>query len=70
MDGIKLSQGTSNIPGGSGGEDDAKRAQEEQMRRDLLATVLAIPARERRAFFPNRQCASCSLFLLNVQCHG
>ncbi|EDR10969.1 uncharacterized protein LACBIDRAFT_316012 [Laccaria bicolor S238N-H82] len=47
MDGIKLPQGTSKIPDGSGGEDDAKRAQEEQMRRDLLRTVLATPARER-----------------------
>lgn len=32
----------------AGGEDDKKRAGEEQMRRDLLATVLDSGARERR----------------------
>lgn len=70
MDGIKLSRGTSKIPDGSGGEDDAKRAQEEQMRRELLTTVLATPARERCAFFPNQQCPLSSFVRLNVQCHG
>lgn len=34
---------------GEGGEDDGKRAAEEQMRRDLLATVLDTAARERLA---------------------
>ena len=34
--------------GGEGGEDEGKRAAEEQMRRDLLATVLDHAARERR----------------------
>ena len=34
-------------------EEAAKRAQEEQMRRDLMATVLEPAARERR------ECASC-----------
>lgn len=33
--------------GGESGEDDGKRAAEEQMRRDLLATVLDSAARER-----------------------
>lgn len=32
----------------AGGEDDGKRVAEEQMRRDLLATVLDSAARERR----------------------
>lgn len=42
-------QGTPNPNGGYGNdkEGDAKRAQEEQMRRDLLATVLDTAARER-----------------------
>lgn len=63
MDGLKLSQGTTKIPGGSGGgEDEAKRAQEEQMRRDLLTAVLATPARERCAFFPNQQLSSLLIF--------
>ncbi|KAI0928007.1 hypothetical protein AcW1_005390 [Taiwanofungus camphoratus] len=35
--------------GGDGGEDESKRAAEEQMRRDLLATVLDSAARERLA---------------------
>jgi len=35
--------------GGEGGEDEGKRAAEEQMRRDLLATVLDNSARERLA---------------------
>jgi programmed cell death protein 5 len=43
----------SQIPAGSraqnGAEDEAKRAQEEQMRRDMIATVLDSAARERRA---------------------
>jgi programmed cell death protein 5 len=34
-------------PQQGGAEDEAKRAQEEQMRRDLLATVLDSAARER-----------------------
>ena len=33
-------------------EEDAKRAQEEQMRRDLLTTVLDTAARERRIYVP------------------
>lgn len=33
---------------GNGGEEEAKRATEDQMRRDLLATVLDSAARERR----------------------
>ena len=43
------SQSTPNPNGGYGNdkEGDAKRAQEEQMRRDLLATVLDTAARER-----------------------
>jgi len=43
------SQSTQNTNGGYGNdkEGDAKRAQEEQMRRDLLATVLDTAARER-----------------------
>jgi len=40
------SQSTS-IPNGNDKESDANRAQEEQMRRDLLATVLDTAARER-----------------------
>lgn len=35
--------------GGKGNEEDSKqRAEEQQMKRDLLATVLEAPARERR----------------------
>ena len=43
-----LPQGTP-LPGGGpqGGEDEAKKAQEEQMRRDVMATVLDTGARER-----------------------
>ena len=46
------SQTTPNPNGGYGNdkEADAKRAQEEQMRRDLLATVLDTAARERRIY--------------------
>ena len=43
-------QGTPN-PIGNDKEGDAKRAQEEQMRRDLLATVLDTAARERRTIY-------------------
>ena len=44
------SQSAPNSNGGYGNdkEADAKRAQEEQLRRDLLATVLDTAARERR----------------------
>ncbi|OBZ75631.1 Programmed cell death protein 5 [Grifola frondosa] len=48
----QLQQNTSNGAGGAqapGGEDESKRAAEEQMRRDLLATVLDSAARERLA---------------------
>lgn len=40
------------IPNGNDKDDDAKRAQEEQMRRDLLATVLDTEARGRRIYVP------------------
>lgn len=43
----QLQQNGSRGPTGEGGEDDSKRAAEEQMRRDLLATVLDTAARER-----------------------
>jgi hypothetical protein len=49
MDGLKeLPQGMP-VPaaGPQGGEDDAKKAQEEQMRRDVMASVLDTGARER-----------------------
>ena len=48
------SQSTPNPNGGYGNdnEGDAKRAQEEQMRRDLLATVLDTAARERCRYAP------------------
>jgi len=49
MEGLKeLPQGTP-VPdvGVQGGEDEAKKAQEEQMRRDVMATVLDTGARER-----------------------
>jgi hypothetical protein len=49
MEGLKeLPQGAP-VPGGptQGGEDEAKKAQEEQMRRDVMATVLDTGARER-----------------------
>ena len=36
------------LAGGGSGQDDAKREAEEQMRRDLLTTVLDPAARERR----------------------
>lgn len=52
-----LSQIPQSAPGQGGSqasaaEDEAKRAQEEQMKRDLMATVLDTAARERR-MFPN-----------------
>jgi programmed cell death protein 5 len=52
MEGLsQLPQGAVPTQGGApkqgGAEDEAKRAQEEQMRRDLLATVLDSAARER-----------------------
>jgi programmed cell death protein 5 len=49
------SQSTPNPSGGYGNdkEADAKRAQEEQMRRDLLATVLDTAARERCIYAPS-----------------
>jgi hypothetical protein len=49
MEGLKeLPQGMP-VPGAApqGGEDEAKKAQEEQMRRDVMATVLDTGARER-----------------------
>ena len=48
------SQSIPNPNGGPGNdkEGDAKRAQEEQMRRDLLTTVLDTAARERRIYLP------------------
>ena len=48
------SQSTPNPNGGYGNdkEADAKRAQEEQMRRDLLTTVLDTAARERCIYAP------------------
>ena len=51
MEGLKeLPQGAP-MPGGSqGGEAEAKKSQEEQMRRDVMATVLDTGARERRTF--------------------
>lgn len=48
MDGLKELPKGSPVPGGQGGDDGAKKAQEEQMRRDLMATVLDTGARERR----------------------
>jgi len=49
MEGLReLPQGTP-VPGGAAqnGEDEAKKAQEEQMRRDIMTTVLDTGARER-----------------------
>jgi hypothetical protein len=59
MEGLKeLPQG---IPapgvGAQSGEDEAKKVQEEQMRRDVMATVLDTAARERR--MSNRPFVSC-----------
>jgi programmed cell death protein 5 len=49
MEGLKeLPRGIPAPSGGAqGGEDEAKKAQEEQMRRDIMATVLDTGARER-----------------------
>lgn len=48
MEGLKeLPQGTPVAGGPTQGEDGAKKAQEEQMRRDMMATVLDTGARER-----------------------
>lgn len=48
MEALKeLPQGTP-VPGGAqNGEDEAKKSQEEQMRRDVMASVLDTAARER-----------------------
>ncbi|KAJ3489935.1 hypothetical protein NLI96_g1790 [Meripilus lineatus] len=43
----QLQQQQGPAPGGNGGEEETKRAAEDQMRRDLLATVLDSAARER-----------------------
>jgi hypothetical protein len=59
MEGLKeLPQGMP-APGASaqGGEDETKKAQEEQMRRDVMATVLDSAARERRT--SNRVFVNC-----------
>ncbi|KAL6307962.1 DNA-binding TFAR19-related protein, partial [Sparassis latifolia] len=45
----QLQQQNAGRGGGQGGEDEGKRVAEEQMRRDLLATVLDHAARERLA---------------------
>lgn len=54
MEGLtELPKGAS-LPGGppnKGGEEEVKRSQEEQMRRDVMATVLDTGARERRMFY-------------------
>jgi hypothetical protein len=48
MEGLnELPQGTPVTGGPTQGEDEAKKAQEEQMRRDMMATVLDTGARER-----------------------
>lgn len=50
MEGLgQLPQGvpSGNAPTQGGAEEEAKRAQEEEMRRDLMATVLDLAARER-----------------------
>lgn len=53
MEGLsRIPQGVPSQSGQTGAEDEAKRAQEEQMKRDLMATVLDTAARERR-MFPN-----------------
>lgn len=46
------SSGGGPTPSANEGEDDTKRAAEEQMRRDMLATVLGPAARERRTHSP------------------
>ena len=48
--------------GGKESEDDGKRESEEQMRRDLLATVLDSPARERRETTPISLCLALTIF--------
>jgi programmed cell death protein 5 len=50
MEGLSQTPQGATTQGGSqgGAEDEAKRAQEEQMKRDLMATVLDTAARERR----------------------
>ena len=55
---------------GAGGDPDAdaKRAAEEQMRRDLLATVLDSKARERRELFPRLPFISVSNLLTIGNC--
>jgi hypothetical protein len=51
MENVNLSQTqTGSMPNGP--DEDAKRAQEEQMRRDMIATILEPAARERRKFNP------------------
>lgn len=51
MEGLsQIPQGVPSQSGQTGAEDEAKRAQEEQMKRDLMATVLDTAARERRMF--------------------
>ncbi|KAF8628404.1 hypothetical protein AX15_003927 [Amanita polypyramis BW_CC] len=47
MENVDLSQIQSGSRSQSGHDEEAKRAQEEQMRRDLLATILDTAARER-----------------------
>jgi len=59
MEGLKeLPQGMP-VPGAGaqGGEDETKKVQEEEMRRDVMATVLDSAARERRT--SNRASVSC-----------
>lgn len=43
-----MGQGAQGSGGAQAGEEQAKREAEEQMRRDLLATILDTAARERR----------------------
>lgn len=53
MEGLKEVPQGSHIAGGSqGGEDETKKSQEEQMRRDVMATVLDTGARERCTSHP------------------
>lgn len=46
---MDLSQISTGSRAQNGTDEEAKRAQEEQMRRDMIATVLDSAARERRA---------------------
>ena len=46
---MDLSQTSTGSRAQNGPEEEAKRTQEEQMRRDMIATVLDSAARERRA---------------------